>query len=214
IPTVNVGVELANRTAAGTFSWERYRDCHPSPEGNQMVADLVGELLDRSNWNRPLAPEVQVADHPSPAPLDRLSYARGCFVPFARVTRGAGWEVSRPDWKRIPGSKRDHYCAEPILWSVTPGAECSFTFEGTAVGAWVTAGGDAGCVEVSIDGGAWRMFDLITSYSAALHYPYTKMFATDLAEGPHIVKLRVAENRAAGRGTAVRIHRLAVNGRP
>jgi hypothetical protein len=39
VTTVNVGAALARRIADGSWTWAKYKDCHPSPEGNDMVVE-------------------------------------------------------------------------------------------------------------------------------------------------------------------------------
>ena len=98
----------------------------------------------------------------------------------------------------------------PIFSATEPGAEATLEFAGTAVGAYVVAGPDAGIVEVSIDGGAPRVVNLFHNYSRGLHYPRTVMFGTDLATGKHTLTLRIsADTKSAGH--AARIMQFVVN---
>ena len=101
----------------------------------------------------------------------------------------------------------------PLLSAATSGAHLELSFRGTAVGAYVLAGPDAGIVEASIDGGEPRPVDLYHRFSKGLHYPRTILFAEDLQAGEHRLDLRISES-TSGRGHAVRILQFTVNGRP
>lgn len=203
----DIGTALVKSAQAGGLSWKEYRDCHPSGEGcdfgAQVVMDAIATVFD---------PNVPRARKPLPPPLDAKSYFRGTAVPPEKLKLGTDWRVSLPDWKNVPGSKRGYFTREPAIWSETAGAVLEFSFTGTAAGAFLTAGPDAGDLEASVDGGDWKPFALRATYGS-LHYPYVQMIADDLADGPHQVKLRVvAAKRGKGTGSAVRIHRLYVNG--
>lgn len=203
----DVGRALVASARRGGLSWTEYRDCHPSPEGCDFGARVVMDAVD--TVFDPLKPASAKV---LPPPMDAFSYWRGRTVLPSELKLGAGWHVSRPDWANIPGSKRGYYCQGAAIWSETPGAILEVPFTGTALGAFLTAGPDAGCVDVSIDGGAWKTFKLRADY-LPLHYPYTHMFADDLSAGPHVARLRVATTvRQQKTCSAVRIHRLYVNG--
>ena len=205
----DVGSALAAAAKAGAFGWEKYRDCHPSPEGCDFAADVVMKSV--AAVFDPLAKPVA---RTLPAPLDAGSYGSAAYVPFASVKKDAGWSVSKPDWAKVPGSKRGYFAKGEALWSVTPGATCELSFSGTMLAAVLTAGPDAGALEISLDGGPWTRQELYMPYSKGLNYPYARMLAEDLAAGPHVAKLRVAEtSRDGAKFSAVRIHRLVANGR-
>ncbi|MFN9917750.1 MAG: SGNH/GDSL hydrolase family protein, partial [Pirellulaceae bacterium] len=124
-----------------------------------------------------------------------------------------GWKLGVPDWEQLPGSKRPRYTSLPILSAAEAGAELVLDFQGTAIGAFLLAGPDAGLVEASIDGGPFTTLDLYHHYSEKLHYPRSVMFATDLAPGKHRLKLRIAE-KTNSLGHAMRIMQFLVNRSP
>ena len=99
-----------------------------------------------------------------------------------------------------------------MLWTEKPGSELTMKFEGSAVGAYVLAGPDAGMVEASIDGAPFQKVDLWHPYSGGLHYPRTVMFAVDLKPGMHTLALRSTKDKNKGSlGFAVRIVQLVAN---
>ena len=91
-----------------------------------------------------------------------------------------------------------------------PGAEATLKFTGTAVGAFIVAGPDAGIVEAAVDGGPPREVNLRHRYSVNLHYPRTVMLATDLPPGPHTLRLRISP-KSPDTGHAMRIMQFTAN---
>ena len=210
----DVGSALVKEAKNGGMTWKEYRDCHPSPAGCDLGAKTVMEAIAKA-----FDPTKPPQTKPLPPPLDAKSYFHGVAVPPDKVKFGAGWQHSQPDWKNVPGSKRGYFTVGPIIWSETPGSVLEFGFTGTAAAAFLTAGPDAGDLEVSVDGGEWRLTRL-RAICGSLHYPYVHPLADDLADGPHTIRLRVvAANRKDKDGSvkprsAVRLHRLFVNGKP
>ncbi len=210
VSTINLAKEVADEIAAGQLTWQKFGGTHPAPAGNAIAAQMMDELFSRARWNQPLSPEVKPAAHTLPPPLDELNYAAGRFVDPKLAHNKPGWTLEIPDWKKLPGSKRSRYTSVPMLCATTPGAETSLAFEGTAVGAFVVAGPDAGILEASVDGGAFHAVDLFHGYSKGLHYPRTVLFGAELKPGPHTLTLRVAaETHSAGH--AARILQFTVN---
>lgn len=203
----DVGRALVASAKSGGMSWKEYRDCHPSPEGCDFGAKVVMDAAEKVF--DPMKPSKAKR---LPPPMDGFSYWRGRKVPSSDMKFGEGWRMSAPDWKSIPGSKRDYFCRGEAVWSETPGAVLEVRFVGTAIGALLTAGPDAGNLEVSVDGGEWRPFKLRADYGQ-LHYPYTEMFADELDASAHTVRLRVAGAMRDGRRcSAIRLHRIFANG--
>jgi hypothetical protein len=172
---------------------------------------MIAELFE-AKWG--VAPQGPVMRRPLPEkPLDEKCYQKGRFLQLAELGLKSPWNFHVPDWKSLRGGKRDRFTKEPIVEGVEPGAELEFPFEGTAVGAYILAGPDAGIVEASVDGGAPRKVNLFHNYSANLHYPRTVLFADGLAEGTHTLKLKISEDtdgKAAGH--AFRALHFVVNG--
>ena len=213
-PVFNVGERLAAAVKEGSFSWERYKDCHPSPEANELIAKWMDSFLD-ANWGvAPSAPTCR----PFPPALQGDCYDRGVFVPLTSVEMNdkwfSGWNLCMPYWPGVPGLKRPAYDGQPLLWSTKPGDAFAAFFNGNAFGMFVLAGPDAGIVNVEIDGRDMGDFDLYHDYSEQLNYPYVKMVAHGLAEGNHrvVVKLTGGRNPKSC-DTAARIYKLVANGR-
>jgi hypothetical protein len=211
LPTANIGAELAARIAKGEFTWQRYRDCHPSPDGNRLVADVQERIFDASGFGAPFTGGTAKA-RPLPPPIDRNCYEEGRFLDFEEVKNEGGWEVSAPDVTALKVTARPQV-RTVNFHAEKPGAKCSFSFVGTAAGLYITTGPDAGMLDVSVDGAPPRRVDLWDAYSPKLHYPKTVMLADGLPRARHTISLTLSEERnPASRGTACRIYRFAVNG--
>jgi len=209
VPSIDLAREVAERIAAGKLTWKEFGGTHPAPAGNAICAAMIDRLMDRA-WAEPLAQDAVQKAHAMPEPLDPLSYLNGRFVDPKEADAGDGWTLGVPDWERLKGGKRGRFRSIPLLCGETPGAELALEFSGTAVGAYVLAGPDAGVVKASVDGDPSRRVDLYHRFSANLHYPRTVMFATDLGPGRHTLRLRIDEESTSG-GHAVRIMQFAAN---
>ena len=205
----DVGSALAASAKSGGMSWTEYKDCHPSPEGCKLGAKVVMDAVDKV-----FDPTKKASLRPCPEPLDRFAYARGRALPLEDVRLGDGWQVSRPDWEKIPGDKRWYFTLGDALWTEKAGGIAEFAFKGTSVGVLLTAGPDAADMEVSLDNGPWRRFALRATYGT-LHYPYTQMIEDGLQDVYHNVRIRaVPAVRDGKERTALRINRLFANGVP
>lgn len=212
VSTIHLAREAADRITAGTLTWKEYGGTHPRPPGNRIGADMIRTLLDDA-WSKPLSQSAKFTAHAVPEKqLDKGSYSNGHFQSLKTASTDSGWKVHKPDWKSIPGGKRERFTNIPLLCAMEPGSETTINFNGQAIGAYVVAGPDAGIVEASIDGSAFRKVDLFHRYSKGLHYPRTVMFAADLPEGDHVLKLRISDAaNKESKGHAVRIIQIAVN---
>lgn len=212
VSSINLAKEVADRIRAGKFTWKEYGGVHPARPGNELCASLIDELL-KTAWKEPLPADAVAVKHVAPdQPLDASNYGNGRFIDLKSAKFVEGWKLEKPDWKMIPGSWRDRFRDIPLLAADKAGAELTLEFEGTAVGAYIVAGPDAGIAEASIDDGAFTKVDLFHGFSKGLHYPRTVMFATDLKPGKHVLKLRLSDRHNAGsNGNAMRVVQFVVN---
>ncbi|MHC4252219.1 MAG: SGNH/GDSL hydrolase family protein, partial [Planctomycetota bacterium] len=191
-------------------TWKKFGGTHPAPFGNALCTGMIDKLLKKA-WAEPIAAGARKVAHPLPdEPLDKLNYERGRFVDPAKAAVRSGWRLGVPEWKKLKGSKRGRFTNIAMLSADEPGSELELEFEGTAVGAYVVAGPDAGTLEASVDGGETRAVNLFHRFSRGLHYPRTVMFATDLGPGPHTLRLRVS-TKTRSSGNAARIMQFVVN---
>ncbi|NQU24058.1 MAG: SGNH/GDSL hydrolase family protein [Candidatus Nealsonbacteria bacterium] len=212
VSTINLAGEVARQITAGELTWKQFGGTHPAPPGNALCAGMIDSLMSTA-WSGPLAPDAKKVPHPVPkAPLDAGHYGNGRFVDPGDAKIQDPWKIHTPPWKELPGSCRSRFVDARMLCADRAGAELTLAFDGTAVGAYVLAGPDAGTVEASIDGGPVKRIDLYHRFSRGLHYPRTVMFAVDLKPGSHTLRLRISdEKNQSSRGHAVRILQFAVN---
>jgi len=212
ISTINLAKTVTTRIAAGEFDWKKFGGVHPAPFGNQIAADMIGELFDLKWKDAPIVDAGQKTHYVPEKPLDEKNYGRGRFVDSKDLKLSVGWNTHVPEWKSIAGSKRDRFTKVPVVEGLQPGAELSLEFEGSAVGAYIVAGPDAGMVEAVVDGGAPRKVNLFHGFSGGLHYPRTVMFADTLSDGKHTLKLKIlAEKDSRSSGNAMRALHFVVN---
>jgi len=210
VPTINLAKEVAEEITAGTLTWVQYGGVHPAPLGNGICARMIDELFSRA-WAAPLAKDASAAPNPVPlTPLDPQNYGSGRFINPAEAKVKQGWTLGVPEWKSLPGGKRERFTSIPMLCATEAGAELTLAFEGLSVGAFIVAGPDAGVAEAKIDDGPFVRVNLCHAYSKGLHYPRTVMLGTELQPGSHTLTLRMAsETQSAGH--AMRIMQFVAN---
>ena len=205
VSRVHLARELAHQIKNGSFSWKKFGGTHPKEPGNRLCTNMHMEMLERA-WDSKTIKTSK--DKKIPAqPIDPNSYFNGRFLSPREATLTDGWKFSEPDWKNISGKKRSRYLGRPLLHSEAPGKPFRLKFEGRAIGAFVSAGPDAGILEFVIDGKHKGSIDLHHRYSGGLHYPRSVMFAHDLAPGPHEIVLSIK----TGKGSAARIMEFCIN---
>jgi lysophospholipase L1-like esterase len=209
VSAIDLAGEVADRVSAGKLTWEQFGGTHPAPLGNALCAGMIEQLLARA-WSTPPAADAAKVPHAVPRPLDPSNYAGGRFLDPKQAAVVQGWKLEVPNWKQLKGSSRSRFTDLTMLCGDRPGAELKLDFTGTAVGAYVVAGPDAGIVEARIDGGPPVEVDLFHHFSKGLHYPRTVMFAKDLKPGRHTLVLRISEKTNSS-GHAARIMQFAAN---
>jgi len=204
VPTINLAREVSQEIEAKKLTWKQYGGVHPAPFGNAICTHMIDQLLNQA-WISPLGADAKSTPHAMPPePLDPMNYERGRFLDPADAKIAGGWTLGVPDWKSLRGGKRDRFTSITMLSATEPGAELTLKFEGTAIGAYVVAGPDAGIVEGSVDGVAFEPVDLFHRFSRGLHYPRTVMFAADLKKGEHTLILRISkETKSAGHAARI-----------
>ncbi len=211
ISSVNLPAEVADRITAGTLTWDQFGGTHPGPIGNQLAADLVAGILIAGWKDGATKPTAVAVDNISP--LIKSNFEHGHWLSHDVAKNSDGWTRGIPAWKSIAGSQRERFNSEEMLFGDQPGAALSLTFDGTAAGAFILAGPDAGQLEVQIDGGDWKTVELYHAYSSGLHYPRTVMFAADLEPGSHQINVRIGtHHNEKSKGHAVRILSFVANG--
>ncbi len=203
ISTCNFAKEVSDQISVGTILWESIRGTHPNEYGNSICKNMISDMLEEA-WSKKEVFNLPEAINP-------INFENGRLVDPSECNYNRDWSFSVPDWDKLEGKKRDRYMGLPMLWTETKGAELSFEFTGTAVGAFLLSGPDEGIVEVSIDGGPFVEYDPYhKQYSENLHYPQTIMFANELKDGKHTLQLKMLKE-SSGTGNAMRIMYFTVN---
>jgi lysophospholipase L1-like esterase len=210
VSTIHLAKEIAEQISDKNITWRQFGGTHPSPFGNRICAGMIDQLLSTA-WKQPLSRSARPVPHALPdQPLEALHYGRGRFLALEDADLKMGWKIKIPDWKVLAGSKRSRFTSIPMLCGQSPGDEMTLKFTGTAVGAYVVAGPDAGVLEARVDDGEFQKVDLFHRFSKGLHYPRTVMFGTDLANGEHVLTLRIGAETSHG-GHAARIMKFVAN---
>lgn len=201
-PSLDLTREVAERIAAGEFSWEKdFKDLHPSPFGHQLYTNSITRLLDTV-----LATPRPSKPHSLPKPVDSHSYTAGRYVLPNAATQLEGFTLD-PSWQPTDGKgTRDGFVKVPTLVATTPKSRFTLTFTGNTVGLMIAAGPDTGVVECVIDGKPRPPLDTYTPWSGGLHLPWAVILADDLSSGEHTLTLTLSEKRnPKATGTALRV---------
>lgn len=155
IGTINLAKEVSDRIQAGEFNWkDDFKDLHPSPFGHEIYTRSISAFLDHSFGI--LASGGIPSPHALPKFVDKFSYASGQYFSVKNAFELKNW-TQVANWKpsdRV--STRKQYVNLPALITDKPGAEMKLNFYGTAIGICLVAGPDAGMIEYSIDGAAFK----------------------------------------------------------
>jgi hypothetical protein len=205
IPTIFLAQEVADQIETGKLTWQKYGGTHPQPFGNAICATMI-ERLFALTWKTAPAEEQK---HDLPQMLDRFSYGRGRFLPMPTSDLPEGWQVHRPAWETIRGNCRARFKQAELLCAEDPAQPLQVRFTGTAIGAYLLAGPDAGNVNYTIDGQRRKPLVTYHRFSKGLHYPRTVMFASELSEGQHTLTLQPAPRD--DQGSALRILAFVAN---
>ena len=218
VPSINLAREVAERIHAGEFTWANdFRDLHPSPFGHELYARSIRRLFDAA-WKDSGAAVAEQKLPPLPSPLDDHSYFHGRLVSpkdvveNKSVTMEKGWMLV-PDWAPSDNAgTRPGFVKVPALVAEESGATLRFKFGGTGVGLFVASGPDTGAVEFRVDNSEWQTQELFTQWSPQLHLPWAKMLVAELAEGDHVLEMRVANaTDPKSKGHAIRVIYFLVN---
>ena len=212
ISSIFLAREVADQIKAGSLTWTKYGGTHPKPAGNTIAKELIADLLNHT-WAKPLPNKAKKNIRPIPKnPIHSASFFNGRFLSPDLTEYGNAWKWHVPNWKTISGGFRNTFAGMKLLCSDQSNNEVTFEFVGRAIGAFVLAGPDAGIVEVSIDNQPFKSINLYHNYSRGLHYPRTVMFATNLANKSHSVRLRLAKPKDTNsKRRAARILQFTVN---
>jgi lysophospholipase L1-like esterase len=209
LPSINLAHEVADAITGKNYTWQDYGGTHPQAFGQKVYAARVNALF-AAAWDRPRTNDVHPVVMPSDW-IDTHSYARGRYLPAAAIALG-DWHRNIPDLSAVPGTLRPTHQGMELIHCESPGVPLTATFSGTAIGAYLLAGPDAGQLEYRIDHAEWKRVDLYHRFSRSLHYPRTIIFDDELVPGNHTIVIRLSRgHHAKSSGTAARLLALVVN---
>lgn len=211
IGSINLAKEVSERIQASEFNWkDDFKDLHPSLFGHEIYARSISVFLNNSFCK--VVSEENPSAHPLPAALDKFSYVSGEYLPVKNASELKGW-TQVLNWAPADGvSTRKQYVNLPAIISDRSGAEMRLDFSGTAIGICIVSGPDAGMIEYSIDGAAFKKIDLYTQWSGGLHLPWYLMLNDELQNKKHTVIIRtISEKNNNSKGNTCRILHFLVN---
>jgi sialidase-1 len=212
VNSINLAREVSDRIVAGEFNWkDDFKDLHPSPFGHEIYARSINTFLDNAfakaslDSPKPLARQL-------PKALDSFSYTSGEYLSVKQAINVNNWNLIERWSPRDGVSTRKRYVDIPALVAEVSGAEMKLDFTGKAIGICIASGPDAGMIEYSIDGAAFKKIDLYTQWSGGLHLPWYLMLSEELQDKKHSVIIRtLTEKNSNSKGNACRILHFLVN---
>lgn len=212
VSSIDLAKEITERIVAGEFNWpDDFKDLHPSPFGHEIYARSITAFLDDA-YARVASNAALPTARALPEKLDAYSYTSGRYLGVDHAELISKWEFVQ-NWLPADGvSTRKQYINIPAIIADKPGAELKLNFTGKAIGICIASGPDAGILEYSIDGSAFKKLDLFTQWSSGLHLPWYLMLDDRLSDGKHMLRLRMAsEKNLDSKGNACRIFYFLVN---
>ncbi|WP_395089671.1 GDSL-type esterase/lipase family protein [Armatimonas sp.] len=215
IPSLNFGVEVARRVAAGTLVFTSPRDSagftkdkvHPGAAGHQLYAERLAGALPGF-----FATGTKGA-HALPAPLSPGHWQRARLLTLDSLTLSSHWSrVSDTD----PHLTTQKGGLVPPTWTATqPGARIAFRFKGTQLGLVGLKGPENGIFRVTVDGKSVEgtLFDAYSQPGRFFLKPW--FFPETLTDTDHDVQLELlakAPDKSAVSKTMADKTPFAING--
>jgi sialidase-1 len=211
VNTINLAKEVTDRISAGEFNWENdFKDLHPSLFGHEVYMRSIKSFL--ANAYAEIDSARTATARLLPSKLEKFSYSAGSYIDVRMAKLINNWKLEE-NWNPKDGLEtRKQYVDLPALIATEPGAALKFEFSGTAIGICIASGPDAGKIEYSIDGGAFKTKDLYTKWSSFLHLPWYVMLDDELKNRKHSIVIRIsADKNEQSKGHAARILHFLVN---
>jgi sialidase-1 len=209
LPYVNLALEVNDKIKNKELTWaDDFKDIHPWYHGQEIYFETIKALLKASVAAGYKTPVKAVL----PKPIDKANYNNGSYYNITNARLDKGWAIN-PNWNPGDGlSTRPGFVDVPMLIATEPGSELTLLFKGTAVGAAVVAGPDAGIISYSIDNGSYKDLDLLTEYYSWIHLGVYHLLGDNLSNSSHTLKIKISDKKNnASRGNACRIVNFLVN---
>jgi hypothetical protein len=209
IPSICLGVDIARQVAEGRVAIRTpekapatvpptpavpltgktvysYDGLHPTPAGEALIDRVYARTLPALLS----APEADAnALHALPDPLEKASYDTAHIVAWTEVPDGKGFERLPADALLNKVLARQ---TGPLFVAQTPGAEITINFKGTTLGVVDVIGPDCGQISVQVDNKPATLYTRFDSYANQARTGYL-LLARDLPEGPHRVRITLAQ---------------------
>ncbi|MDP3469807.1 MAG: sulfatase-like hydrolase/transferase [Daejeonella sp.] len=212
VNSIHLAREISDRIVAGEFNWkDDFKDLHPSEFGHEIYARSISTFLDNA-FAMAASDSPKPTSRKLPEALDSFSYTSGQYLPVNQAINAINWNFI-DKWSPKDGvSTRKRYVDIPAMVAEVSGAEMKLEFSGKAIGICIASGPDAGMIEYSIDGAAFKKIDLYTQWSGGLHLPWYVMLNDELEAKKHTVIIRtLSEKNNKSKGNACRILHFLVN---
>jgi len=212
VNSIHLAREISDRIVANEFNWkDDFKDLHPSNFGHEIYARSISTFLDDA-FAKVASYDAGPAARSLPKALDDFSYTSGHYLPVKQAVNVSNWNFIER-WSPKDGvSTRKRYVDIPAIIAEVSGAEMKLDFTGKTIGICIASGPDAGMIEYSIDGAAFKKTDLYTEWSGGLHLPWYIMLNDELDDKKHTLTIRtLSEKNGKSKGNACRILHFLVN---
>jgi sialidase-1 len=207
LPSLNMAREVHDKLKNGEFSWvDDFKDLHPGPFGQELYLENIKKLME-SCFNRFTTEAKHTPGNAYlPPPLNNASFTNGNYYDIKHAVYDSNW-ILNENWTPADHlGTREGFVNVPVLSSVKPGASLSLSFKGTAIGIAIVSGADAGMISYAIDKAPFKSIDLYTPWSNMLHLPWYVLLGSNLNNGKHILRIKIADSKnASSKGNACRI---------
>ena len=160
IPTIDLGVEVAQREKAGTLVFKGNEPVagklvftkdgvHPGDAGHDLYCTIIARSMLK------MAKATRVRPHPLPAPLEATNWETASLLPIANALLSAGWTPvdMASDAVYTDDRGRTHDMLRGAVKCGQAGANITVTWNGTTVGMSDIPYGNPCIVEAVVDGG-------------------------------------------------------------
>ena len=192
IPTLDLGEQLIKAMNSAGKALTSYHNAtkNPNTDGAKVYADGIIALIKAALANSDEKTERISRNHAKSfaAKIDTVD----------NVRLGAGWSKVE---KGLSTAETNSYIEANAV-----GAEMEYTFNGNIIGLYFESNPKSGDILYSIDNGAYKSFSTFDKYSYEFEHISSVIFAKDLADGQHTLKIKVASTKnEEAKDTLIRI---------